>query len=220
MRLRNIAGSKELITQSRYYVTGPEQYRGKWNRYFQNVNPIPSMNFIHIEIGMGKGQFITEMAKRHPEIYYIGIEMYSSVLCRAVKKLERIAPMLGNLALLRMDARDLAAVFGKGEVGRIYLNFSDPWPKERHAKRRMIHRNFLRIYDEILMADGGIEFKTDNEDLFHFALAEREAAGWKLDKVSYDLHSDNEMMRENVFTEYEEKFSALGNPIFKYVISR
>lgn len=220
MRLRNITGSEELIMQSHYVITEPEQYKGKWNSYFQNVNPIPNMKFIYIEIGMGKGQFITEMAIRHPEICFIGIEMYSSVLYRAVKKIERISPKLDNLVLLRMDARDLTAVFGKGEVSRIYLNFSDPWPKDRHAKRRIIHRNFLRVYDDILMAGGRVEFKTDNADLFHFALAERQAIGWKLDQVSYNLHSDNEMMRNNVFTEYEEKFSALGNPIFKYVISR
>ncbi|MCL2718354.1 MAG: tRNA (guanosine(46)-N7)-methyltransferase TrmB [Lachnospiraceae bacterium] len=214
MRLRNVAGSKELITESRFVVSEPGQYKGKWNSYFKNANPI------QIEIGMGKGQFITEMAKLNPEINYIGIEMYSSVLYRAVKKLERTTLDLHNLVLLRIDARDLTTVFAENEVSRIYLNFSDPWPKDRHAKRRITARGFLAIYNEVLKADGLIEFKTDNEKLFHFSLEEREAAGWNLDKISYDLHNDAEMMRGNVLTEYEEKFSALGNPIYKYIISR
>ncbi|MCL2050677.1 MAG: tRNA (guanosine(46)-N7)-methyltransferase TrmB [Lachnospiraceae bacterium] len=231
MRLRNVTGSEELIKECRYVIPEPVLYQGKWNRYFQNAKirmEIHNMdnnihntdNKIHIEIGMGKGQFITGLASRYPDINYIGIEMYSSVLYRAVKKLERAALELNNLALLRLDARDLTAVFSKGEVSRIYLNFSDPWPKDRHAKRRITSREFLALYDEVLAVDGAVEFKTDNKDLFQFSLKEQEAAGWRLDKVSYDLHNDEEMIKGNVLTEYEEKFSALGKPIFKYVISR
>ena len=214
MRLRNITGSKELIAKCRYVVTEPEQYKGKWNSYFKNANPV------YIEIGMGKGQFITELAKRNPDINFIGIEMYSSVLYRAVKKLERADLDISNLALIRMDARELRSVFAKSEISRIYLNFSDPWPKDRHAHRRINSRNFLRIYDEVLVAEGQIEFKTDNEKLFRFSLGELEVAGWKLDGISEDLHNDEKMRDGNIMTEYEAKFSALGNPIFKYVISR
>lgn len=213
MRLRNITGSKELIAECRYIVTEPERYKGKWNSYFGNANPI------HIEIGMGKGKFVAEMSKLYPEINYIGIEMYSSVLYRAVKKIERIAPDM-NLGLICMDARDLNTVFAEKEIERIYLNFSDPWPKDRHAKRRITHRDFLAAYSNILVEGGLIEFKTDNKDLFHFSIAEQEAAGWKAIKVSHDLHNEIEMMQGNIMTEYEEKFSAQGNPIFKYVISR
>jgi tRNA (guanine-N7-)-methyltransferase len=215
MRLRNVAGSGEFIAGSRYVCPEPMSNKGKWNSYFQNANPI------HIEIGMGKGQFITAMALQHPEVNYIGIEMYSSVLYRAVKKLERTMPAkIENLMLLCMDAHILASVFAKGEVSRIYLNFSDPWPKGRHAHRRITSRDFLAIYNEVLVADGEIEFKTDNEELFKFSLDEQELAGWHLNQVSYDLHNDMEMRQGNVMTEYEEKFSAMGNPIFKYVVSR
>jgi len=214
MRLRNITGSKEIITKCRYVVAEPEQNKGKWNSYFNNDNPI------NIEIGMGKGQFITKLAHQHPDNNYIGIEMYSSVLYRAVKKVERTTLDLPNLALIRMDARDLEMVFAPGEIKRIYLNFSDPWPKDRHTKRRITSQDFLARYNKILTTDGIIEFKTDNESLFRFSLTELETSSFKLDKVSYDLHNDDEMMPGNIKTEYEEKFSAQGKPICKYVISK
>ena len=214
MRLRNITGSRELIAKSRYVVTEPELYKGKWNSYFQNENPV------FIEIGMGKGQFITEMARTNPGANYIGIEMYSSVLYRAVKKLERTNLDLNNLVLLRLDAHDLTTVFEKDEISRIYLNFSDPWPKDRHAHRRLTSRKFLQLYEKVLVDDGVIEFKTDNENLFRFTLDEIEASGWKTNNVSYDLHNDGIMIVGNIQTEYEEKFSAQGNPIYKCVMSR
>ena len=187
MRLRNITGSREVIAASDYVVHEPNQYKGKWNELFGNHHPI------RIEIGMGKGRFIMDLAKMNPDINYVGIEKYSSVLLRG---------------------------FGREEVDRIYLNFSDPWPKDRHAKRRLPSREFLHRYDEILARDGVIEFKTDNHDLFQFALEELEPAGWRLDCVTEDLHHNEEMMRGNVMTEYEEKFSSIGNPIYKYIISR
>ena len=212
MRLRNITGSREVISDSPYVVKEEIQCGcpGRWREIFGNDSPI------HIEIGMGKGKFIHTMAKEHPHINYVGIEKYSSVLLRAVRKMEQ--EELANLKFLRMDAEDIGKVFGAGEVGRIYLNFSDPWPKDRHAKRRLPSREFLARYAVILEQGGRLEFKTDNRDLFEFALGELEPAGWQADAVTYDLHSEESMAEGNVMTEYEEKFSGLGNPICKYVI--
>lgn len=214
MRLRNITGSREVIADSPYVVQEAVQPEcpGAWNKIFGNDAPV------HIEIGMGKGRFIHTMAREHPEINYVGIEKYSSVLLRAIQKMEQ--EELPNLKFLRMDAEDIARVFGPGEVERIYLNFSDPWPKDRHAKRRLPSREFLARYDVILKREGRLEFKTDNRTLFDFAVDELEPAGWTAEVITYDLHSDEALMRGNVMTEYEEKFSAMGNPICKYVISR
>ena len=214
MRLRNITGSREVIAESPYVVQEAVQpdCPGTWRVIFGNDNPI------HIEIGMGKGKFIHTMARMHPEINYVGIEKYSSVLLRAIQKMER--EELPNLKFLRMDAEDITTVFGPGEVDRIYLNFSDPWPKDRHARRRLPSREYLARYDVILKKDGQLEFKTDNRGLFNFAVGELKPAGWKAEIITYDLHSDVELMQENVMTEYEEKFSAMGNPICKYIISR
>ena len=150
---------------------------------------------IHIEVGMGKGQFITTLAQQNPEINYIGIEMYDSVLLRAIQKKEALAEEgqeLSNLKFMRMDARLLPEVFEKGEVSRIYLNFSDPWPKARHASRRLTSREFLSRYDKILKEDGTIEFKTDNRGLFDFSLEEVPEAGWKLEAHTFDLHHNEE----------------------------
>lgn len=212
MRLRNVAGSREVISESRFVVQNPKEQKNNWQELFGNTNPI------HIEIGMGKGRFIMDLAKLHPEINYIGIEKYSSVLIRGIQKME--AEELPNLFFIRMDAEEIVEVFGQGEVSKIYLNFSDPWPKDRHAKRRLPSHEFLARYNEILTKEGNLEFKTDNKDLFMFALEELEPAGWHLDKVTYDLHHDDAMMEGNVMTEYEEKFSSMGNPIYKYIISR
>lgn len=214
MRLRNITGSREAIAESAYVVQEELQMQcpGTWKDIFGNRHPI------HIEIGMGKGKFIHTMAVGHSDINYVGIEKYSSVLLRAIQKMER--EELANLKFLRMDAENIDRVFGPEEVDRIYLNFSDPWPKDRHAKRRLPSREFLARYDRILKKDGHLEFKTDNRELFDFALEELEPAGWKAQVITYDLHNDAVLMEENVMTEYEEKFSALGNPICKYVISK
>ena len=214
MRLRNITGSREVIAESPYVVQEElqPQVAGTWHTLFGNNNPI------HIEIGMGKGKFIHTMAKLHPDINYVGIEKYSSVLLRAIQKMEE--EELPNLKFLRMDAEDIATVFAPGEVDRIYLNFSDPWPKDRHARRRLPSRGFLARYDVILKKEGRIAFKTDNRDLFDFAVEELEPAGWKAEVITYDLHGDEKLMEGNVMTEYEEKFSAMGNPICKYIIYR
>ena len=214
MRLRNITGSREVIAGSPYVVQEAvwPGCPGTWQKIFGNDYPI------HIEIGMGKGKFIHTMARMHPQINYVGIEKYSSVLLRAIQKMEQ--EELPNLKFLRMDAEDIVTVFAPGEVDRIYLNFSDPWPKDRHAKRRLPSREYLARYHVILKKDGKLEFKTDNRDLFDFAVRELEPAGWKAEVITYDLHANPALMEGNVMTEYEEKFSAMGNPICKYIISR
>ena len=216
MRLRNITGARDVIAASEYVVQEEEavkgQWKGQWKVLFGNENEI------HMEVGMGKGRFLHEMARLHPEINYIGVEMYSSVLLRALQKME--AEPLPNLKFLCIDARLLPDIFAEGEVDHIYLNFSDPWPKDRHAKRRLPSRQFLARFDMVLKKDGRISFKTDNRDLFDFALEELEPAGWKAEVITYDLHADKELCEGNIMTEYEEKFSSKGNPICKYVIYR
>ena len=158
------------------------------------------------------------MAKENPNINYVGIEKYSSVLLRAIQKMQE--EELPNLKFIRMDAEDIVKVFARGEVDKIYLNFSDPWPKDRHAKRRLPSREFLARYDAIMKKQGRLEFKTDNRELFDFAVEELLPAGWKAEVITYDLHNDEALMQGNVMTEYEEKFSAMGNPICKYIIYR
>ncbi|MBQ7971919.1 MAG: tRNA (guanosine(46)-N7)-methyltransferase TrmB [Lachnospiraceae bacterium] len=212
MRLRNVTGSREYIAESKYVIHCPEEHKGKWDEVFGNTNPL------RVEIGMGKGKFIMQLAKENPEINYVGIEKYSTVLLRAIQKMEE--EELPNLVFIRMDAEDLSQVFAEDEIDRIYLNFSDPWPKDRHAKRRLESREFLARYNQCLKKDGIIEFKTDNRDLFDFAVEEVPEAGWEIIKLSYDLHHDEEMMQGNIMTEYEEKFSSMGNPICKYIIKR
>ncbi len=191
MRLRNVPGARETIIENQFSIQEPEQKKGKWAEVFGNDHPI------HIEVGMGKGQFIIEMAKRNPEINYIGIEKYSSVLVRAVEKLEDFEQ--NNLRLIRMDAENIEEVFDKDEVDRIYLNFSDPWPKDRHAKRRLTSTRFLERYNNILTPEGRVMFKTDNKDLFDFSLEQVEEAGWILENHTYDLHH-SEYNEGNVMT--------------------
>lgn len=214
MRLRNIPGAKEVIENSPYVVHEPQKQKGQWSHVFENDHPI------HIEVGMGKGRFLMDMAKLHPEVNYVGIEMYDSVLLRALQKREEYEQNEGtltNLYFMCVDARLLPEIFEKGEVGKIYLNFSDPWPKARHAKRRLTSRQFLERYDQILAPEGRVEFKTDNRDLFEFSLEEVKEAGWTLEASTFDLHHDEELLKGNVMTEYEEKFSSMGNPIHKLI---
>ena len=205
MRLRNIRGSKDVIASCPFVVQEPESCRGRWAEVFGNENPI------HIEVGMGKGRFLMDMAVLHPEINYVGIEMYDSVLLRAVQKREKLETELKNLFFIRMDARQLPEVFAEG----------DPWPKDRHAKRRLTSHEFLARYEKILKKDGTLEFKTDNKDLFDFSLEEmKNAEGWELTAFTYDLHHDMVLSVGNVMTEYEQKFSSMGNPIHKLIASR
>ena len=211
MRLRNVRGSREAIEASEYTVNVPEEMKGKWREVFGNDNPI------YIEIGMGKGKFITTLAQENPNINYIGIEKYSSVLIRAIEKRRELD--INNLVFIRMDAENIGDVFEKEEVSRIYLNFSDPWPKDRHAKRRLTSRQFFARYDNVLVKNGQVEFKTDNRPLFDFSLEEIPEAGWTIVGSTFDLHN-SDMCEGNVMTEYEEKFSSIGNPIHKLIAKR
>lgn len=212
MRLRNVPGSREAIADNDMAINEPTELKGKWKEEFRNDNPI------RIEIGMGKGKFITTLAMENPDINYIGIEKYSSVLIRAIERCEEIE--VPNLRFIRMEAEYICDVFEKGEVDRIYLNFSDPWPKDRHAKRRLTSKQFFERYDVILKKDGIVEFKTDNDLLFQFSLEQVPEAGWELIEQTWDLHNDERLMQGNVMTEYESKFSQMGNPIHKLIAKR
>lgn len=217
MRLRNIPGAKDAIESSPYVIHEPTQNKGRWNEIFKNNHPI------HIEVGMGKGRFLMDLASQNPDINYIGFEMYDSVLLRALQKMEERTEngnTLPNVFFVRMDARELPLIFDVGEVDKIYLNFSDPWPKERHAKRRLTSRQFLERYDAILKPDGVIEFKTDNRLFFDFSLEEVNESKWHLVEWTYDLHHNEKMNVGNIMTEYEEKFSSEGNPICKLIAAR
>jgi tRNA (guanine-N(7)-)-methyltransferase len=211
MRLRNIIGSEEKIAEHEFVIKEHEGKKGNWKQFFGNENPI------RIEVGMGKGKFISQMAKENPDVNFIGIEMYSSVLVRA---LDKRPEGLKNLYYLCIDARKLPEVFGEGEIDKIYLNFSDPWPKDRHAKRRLTSRQFWGRYISILKDCGIVEFKTDNIKLFEFSLEEVVVAGWSLEVHTFDLHNDKKLIVGNITTEYEEKFSSMGNPICKLIAKK
>ena len=212
MRLRNIRGSKETIAASDYVVQEPETHKGTWGQLFGNEQPV------QIEVGMGKGRFLMDLASQNPDINYIGIEMYSSVLYRALEK--QTAEEKPNLYFLRFDAKYLADIFAEHEVDRIYLNFSDPWPKDRHSKRRLTSEGFLNLYHTILNPDGYIQFKTDNRDLFDFSVETAENSPiWNIKELTYDLHH-SEFLEGNIMTEYESKFVAEGKPICRFVLSR
>ncbi len=214
MRLRNIPRAAQVVAESPLVIHDPAAWKGNWAGLFGNAHPL------HVEVGMGKGQFLRQMSAKNPQINFVGMERYTSVLLRA---LERVQAQDGeaqvlNLRFLCMDARGLPDVFGEGEVAHIYLNFSDPWPKERHKERRLVSRQFLERYRHILVSGGKVEFKTDNRALFDFAIAEAEASAWEILLRTYDLHADPEQMEGNVPTEYEEKFSQNGNKICKAVL--
>lgn len=211
MRLRNVKGSRETIAANPLVIQDVKEQKGHWSEVFGNDKPL------YIEIGMGKGQFIIEMARRNPDKNFIGIEKYSSVLVRALEKCEEDAPE--NLRFIRMDAEEILDVFAADEVSGIYLNFSDPWPKDRHAKRRLTSVQFLARYDQFLIPDGRVIFKTDNRPLFDFSLEQVEEAGWILENHTFDLHN-SEYVEGNVMTEYESKFVAEGKPINRMVIYR
>ena len=215
MRLRNIPGARETIAESVATIKDEKEYKGKWKEVFGNDHPI------HIEIGMGKGQFILTLASQNPEINYIGIERYSSVLLRALEKYESEEfDQPENVRFICMDANEIADVFAPEEVAKIYLNFSDPWPKARHARRRLTSVQLLSQYEKVLKEGGLVEFKTDNRSLFEFSLEQVEEAGWTLQSHTFDLHNNEELNKGNVMTEYEAKFSSMGNPIHKLTAVR
>ena len=210
MRLRNKPEAKGVIEESPFVIHGELPLAGKLAEFFLSDGPF------EIEIGTGKGKFLVEMAQRHPETRFLGIERYESVLFRGCRKLEAMEHPPGNVRFLCMDARQITEVFCEGEVARIYLNFSDPWPKARHARRRLTSPEYLAIYRRILKTGGTIEFKTDNRELFEYSLEQfREDPAFRIALVTYDLHRNAELMENNVMTEYERKFSALGNRICK-----
>ncbi|WP_042474522.1 tRNA (guanosine(46)-N7)-methyltransferase TrmB [Bacillus ndiopicus] len=207
MRLRNKPWAEEFINEHQDVILqNPEQHKGNWAAVFGNNHPI------HIEVGTGKGQFVLGMALQNPDINYIGIELYDSVIVCALERIIE-ADKPANLRLLKVNGANLQDYFAKGDVSQVYLNFSDPWPKIRHAKRRLTHEGFLAIYENILIDQGEIHFKTDNRGLFEYSLVSMNAYGMVLNYVSLDLHAN--MPEDNVMTEYEEKFSAKGQPIYR-----
>lgn len=206
MRLRNKPWAREKIdAHPQYIIPAPSNVKGHWYDIFGNNNPI------HIEVGTGKGQFVTGMAKQNPDINYIGIELYESVIVSALDLL--IEADVPNLKLLNVDGSDLLNYFEKGEVKQVYLNFSDPWPKTRHTKRRLTYKSFLNLYEELMPEGGELHFKTDNQGLFEYSLKSFSEYGMLLTYVSLDLH--NSEFEGNVMTEYEEKFSAKGQRIYR-----
>ncbi len=211
MRLRHIPGAEQQIEESPHVIHEPKEKRGKWQQIFGNNHPI------WIEAGMGKGKFVLEMAQKYPEINFVGIERYSTVLLKAIRKREQLE--LSNIYFMCEDARELAEMFAPGEVDRVFLNFSDPWPKDRHARRRLTSPPFMAVYDQILKKDGQVEFKTDNRELFDYSLEAIPEAGWILRESTFDLHH-SDMAEGNVMTEYETKFAAEGKPICKLIAYR
>ena len=206
MRLRNIPGAKEEMLTNPFVIREPETHRGRWQEVFGAPRPL------YLEVGMGKGRFLTELSMLHPDVNFLGIEKMSSVLYRALQK--RAEMDADNLYFIRTDAEKLPEIFAEGEIDRLYLNFSDPWPKDRHHKRRLTSPEFLRRYEKILSRDAVLEFKTDNRDLFEFSLESIKETGWTLLLCTYDLHR-SEYAAGNVMTEYEDRFATLGNKIMK-----
>ena len=208
MRIRKKPWAENEFNTNANYIKEPQEFKGKWRDFFGNENPI------HIQIGCGKGQFITTMSKIYTDINYIAIERQSMVIASALKK-GREKNVGKNLAFFSADVENLKNFFEAAEVKRIYINFCDPWPnKKKWAKRRLTHKNFLKIYEEIFSEKGEVFFKTDNRILFEFSLNEFEAReNWKMKNISLDLH--NSEFQGNVMTEYEEKFSGRGMPIFR-----
>ena len=201
MRLKNVKGAKEIIDSSPYVIQNPKTD----SKIFPNQNPI------QIEIGMGKGDFIIEHAKKNPNINYIGIEKFDSVLVRAVQKLHEVE--LPNLKLIRMDAEEIADCFNR-EIDTLYLNFSDPWPKKRHSKRRLTSPYFLKKYDSIFKDKKQIIMKTDNRELFEFSLISFNEENYQIKEISFNLYQNEEYLKNNIQTEYEKKFVSRGFPIY------
>ena len=205
MRQRNVKNKENIINSSNYFISNPFKYKGCWHELFNNNNPI------YIELGMGKGNFIIENAKKYPNINFIGIEKYDSILALALKKIDKD---INNLFMIRLDANNILDVFDK-EIDRIYLNFSDPWPKNRHEKRRLTSPLFLEKYDLVFKNNNHIEMKTDNKDLFSYSIKSLNNYGYYIENITFDLKSD-----DNIMTEYEEKFTKLNNPIYKIEVSK
>lgn len=213
MRLRKVKGAEEKVAASEFVAHNVKENKGRWKEIFGNDNPI------RLEIGMGKGRFITTLSKQNPDVNYLGMERFQSVLVRAVEKREEDTEPNSNLLFLCEDADDLTDIFEEGEVDEIYLNFSDPWPKARHAERRLTSGTYLAKYDKVLKKTGKVIFKTDNADLFEYSMESFPEHGWKIDSVTRDLHN-SEFAEGNIMTEYEIKFGKLGKKICRLVASR
>jgi len=241
MRLRNIPGADERVRSHPAVVHRPEKEKGNWQQIFGNKHPI------YVDIGMGKGQFLLTLAKKYPERNFVGVERYAGVLVRGLELFDEQSrslstergedseggllefshaghkgdSMLTNVRFLCMDAINLNQVFAPGEVEGIYLNFSDPWPKARHQKRRLTSKGYLAQYSQILVPKGRLEMKTDNLGLLEFSIESvADATDWEIVEATSDLHNHEKMGKDNIMTEYEEKFSSIGNPIYKIVVKR
>ncbi len=215
MRLKHIKGAEDKVYNSVHCINLENIEKGGLRSAF----PTPS-NPLNIEIGTGKGQFIMELARRNPDINFLGIERYSSVLLRACQKMDEMEVPLPNLKFICCDAEVLPDYLNEGDVDCIYLNFSDPWPKDRHAKRRLTSSRFLARYDKFLKKGGEIRFKTDNKDLFNFSVEEFKSNNWELTAITYDLHNDKILCNGNIMTEYEERFSSEGVKINMLIARR
>ena len=202
MRLRRDARATDYLAQDERVIQNPQELKGKWKEYFGNENPI------HVEFGCGKGGFITQLALRNPQINYIAAERAETVVYKACKKANASEEVPNNLRFLYFDVVNCKEIFEEGEVDRIYLNFSDPWPKKRHANRRLTYREFLEKYSHVLAKGGEIHFKTDNKGLFASSIEEFSLSKWQMKNVTLDLH--NSGMEDNIMTEYEKKFSEMG----------
>lgn len=207
MRLRNLKNSKDIIKNSSLFISEPKIYKGKWDKLFNNNNPI------HIEIGMGKGKFIIENAIKNPKINFIGIERYDTLIAKAIRNIEIDIP---NLKFVNIDASNLENIFDK-EISIIYLNFSDPWPKDRHVKRRLTNEIFLKIYDNLFINNKKIIMKTDNRKLFEYSILSLSNYGYIINYINLDLHNGE---CEEITTEYEDKFVDKGNTIYKLECSK
>ena len=202
MRQRNVKNKEEIISNSPYIILNPEDYKKKWSKVFGNKNPI------HIEIGTGKGNFIIGKALKYPDINFIGIEKFDSIIARCLQKIPEGIP---NLKIVRLNALGIEDVFDK-EVDTIYLNFSDPWPKKKWHKRRLTSNIFLEKYDKVFKGIPRIVQKTDNRDLFEYSIVSLSTYGYTIKDITFDLH--NSHIEDNIMTEYEEKFSSKGNNIY------
>lgn len=208
VRLRYVENAIDRMEEHPRVITEPEKYKGNWEKAFNNNKSI------HVEFGAGRGGFIVQMAEKNPTINYLAFERNSKVIIKGINKLSETPP--SNFYLVHSDVKKIEEIFEENSIERIYLNFSDPWPKDRHAKRRLTYRNYLKLYEKILIPKGEIHFKTDNVNLFDFSIEELNKENWDITMVTRDLHN-SQYNEGNAMTEYEEKFSKMGTPINKLI---
>ncbi|MBR6013169.1 MAG: tRNA (guanosine(46)-N7)-methyltransferase TrmB [Selenomonadaceae bacterium] len=214
LRIRRKKNTAEKLQDfSNFVITENigEEYKGTWRKFFDENN---LSRELHVELGTGKGDFITQLAEKNPDKNFLGLEVEREVVLKAARKIQE--KNLKNVRLVLFDINQISEIFAENEIDRLYINFCDPWPKKKHAKRRLTHVNFLEMYRKILKPDGEIHFKTDNRGLFDFSLEQFEIAGLKVRDLTFDLHANEPP--ENIRTEYENKFSSLGTPINRCVV--